>query len=173
MYLKMTGAILIVAAAYLYGKEISLQYRDRVYYLEELLLALEFFTAEVGYGLTPLPQAFENIGKRVKSPVKGLFRDTASELRKGSGLSARECWQAALENNSLYRQLTEEQLELLQRLGTVWGKGDKNAQLKQVLLLQELLRQALQTAREQQQKNEKLWRYLGLLGGVTLVIFLL
>ena len=74
MYLKLLGAFFIVSAAYTYGYGISLKYRKRVLLLEELLLGLEMFLAEVNYGLTPLPQAFTHIGRRLKDPWDGSFR---------------------------------------------------------------------------------------------------
>lgn len=173
MYLKFLGASLIVFAAYIYGYNISSIYRKRVCHLEDLLLGLEMFLAEVNYGLTPLPQAFINIGHRLKEPVGNLFTDSAALMQKSKGLSARECWLKALKKNSATLELSREGMELADRLGHLWGKGDKNGQLKQIALIQELLRQALREAQKEYQKNDKLWKYLGLLGGLTLVIFLL
>jgi stage III sporulation protein AB len=94
-------------------------------------------------------------------------------MQKKEGFSVEECWRRSLMDRQGAMVLTKEQLELVLKMGMIWGKGDKTDQLKQVSLLQELLRQALQTARAEREKNEKLWRYLGLLGGVTVVILLL
>ncbi len=172
MYLKCLGAALIIAAAYFYGSSISAFYQNRVSQLEELLLGLEMFFTEVNYGLTPLPHAFANIGAKLKKPVGAIFLDAGQEMQKGAGLSARECWQKALGNHSAVLVLSSRGRKLLDRLGLAWGKGNKSDQLRQIALIQELLRQVLHEAREELQKNDKLWRYLGLLGGTTLVIFL-
>ena len=64
-------------------------------------------------------------------------------------------------------------MDLLDRLGLIWGRSDKNGQQRQIALIQELLRQALGEAQVKHQKNEKICKYLGLLGGITLVLFLL
>ena len=173
MFLKIFGASLILFAAYFYGYNISSVYHKRVCQMEEILLGLEMFLAEVNYGLTPLPQAFIYIGSRLKRPVGDLFLDSAALMQKSKGLSARECWLKALKKNLDALELPREGMELVDRLGHLWGKGDKNGQLKQIALIQELLRQALREARNEYQKNDKLWKYLGLLGGLTLVIFLL
>ncbi len=173
MYLKFLGASLIIFAAYTYGYSISSLYRNRVSQLKELLLGLEMFLAEVNYGLTPLPQAFMHIGHKLKEPVGKLFSDAAALMQKSRGLSARECWKKALKNNSGALEFSRDGMELMDRLGLVWGKGDKSGQLRQIALIQELLRQALREAQNEYQKNDKMWKYLGLLGGLTLVIFLL
>ncbi|NLJ55902.1 MAG: hypothetical protein GX334_02505 [Firmicutes bacterium] len=171
--LKCLGAALIITAAYVYGNGISFYYRQRVQQLEELLIGLELFYTEVSYGLTPLPRAFMNIGARLKEPVGAIFCDAAREMQKNRGLSARECWQNALKNSAALLSLSPGGSQLLERLGLAWGKGDKNDQLRQVKLIKELLRQAHREAQAELQKNDKVWKYLGLLGGITLVIFLL
>lgn len=172
MYLKLSGAILIITAAYLYGNNVSAAFRQRVRCLEELLMSLEMLQSEIGHGLTPLPEAFLNLGKRMNDPAGSLFLETAQYMKLNRGLSARECWMKALKKNFLEMEYMKKDLHLLERFGRVWGKGDKKGQLAQVALMQESLRQALAEAREEQAKNGKIWRYLGLMGGITVVIFL-
>lgn len=173
MYIKLVGAILIIFAAYFMGCRICAVYHRRVRYLEEILYGLEMFRAEVNYGLTPLPQAFQNIGKKLKKPVGILFDDFSSFLLQRKGQSALECWKSALKNRVTDLELKKEQLDLLERLGSAWGQGDKEGQARQISLMQELLRQALDGARSEWQKNDKLWKYLGLIGGITIVLLLL
>ncbi|MGI5875395.1 MAG: hypothetical protein ACOX6X_01060 [Dethiobacteria bacterium] len=173
MYVKFLGAALIVAAAYLYGCQVSFLYSKRVRLLEEILMALEMFLTEVNYGLTPLPQAFSQLGKKVQKPIGSLFCDAARCMKQKRGLSARECWEEALLKNASAFDFNKHQLDLFQRLGGVWGRGDREGQQKQIALMQNLLRQALQEAQVEEQKNVKVWRYLGLIGGLTIVVFLL
>lgn len=172
MYAKFLGAALIVAAAYFYGCQVSSLYGKRVRCLEEVLMASELFLTEVNYGLTPLPQVFWQLGQKIQKPVGLLFSDTAQFMSQKRGLSALECWEKALRNNSSALDFNKHQLDLLQRLGEVWGRGDREGQQKQVALMQNLLRHALQEAEDEEQKNGKIWRYFGLLGGMTVVIFL-
>jgi stage III sporulation protein AB len=141
--------------------------------LEEILMALEMYLAEINYGLTPLPQAFKNIGKKIKEPTGGLFADAARLMLQNKGLSASDCWDRAVVKNTPGLDLIGDDLELVKKLGFIWGKSDKNGQIRQVAFIQELLRQALREAQKAQQTNDKIWKYLGLLGGITLVIFLL
>lgn len=173
MYLKLSGAVLIILTAYLFGFNVASAYRSRVLQLEEILMALEMYLTEINYGLTPLPQAFLNIGKRIKEPAGSLFVDAARLMLQNKGLSACDCWESAVGKNTPALDLLVGDLELVKKLGFIWGKSDKSGQLRQVAFIQELLRQALREAQKNQQKNDKIWKYLGLLGGMTLVIFLL
>ena len=173
MIAKLLGAILIVFTAYCYGCSISAVYKNRVKRLEELLLSLEIFKAEINYGLSLLPEVFRSIAGRVRGPIGVLFARTEKYMKLQDGFSAGDCWRKSLQDSEGELELDKDQLALLKKMGPVWGKGDKNDQLKQVALMQELIRQALQEAREERVKNEKMWRYLGLLGGCTIVILLL
>lgn len=173
MYIQFFGAVMIIAAAYLWGNEISSRYRRRVQNLEELVLTLEMFLTEIRYGLTPLPRVFEELGHRVRRPVGNLFCEAAALMKDGEGHSALECWKKAAGKYEHELCFMPGDLQLLEKLGKVWGKGDKEGQARQVALVQELFRQALEEARLEQHKNEKIWKYLGLLGGMTLVIFLI
>jgi stage III sporulation protein AB len=170
---KLLGAILIVSTAYCYGCSISAVYKNRVKRLEELLMSLEIFKAEINYGLSLLPEVFCSIAGKVRGPIGRLFTQTEKYMKLQEGYSARDCWQRSLQDTIGELELDQDQLVLLKKMGPIWGKGDKNDQLRQVALIQELIRQALQEAREAREKNEKMWRYLGLLGGCTIVILLL
>ena len=85
MYLKMSGAVLIILAAYLYGFNLASMYYNRVRLLEEFLMALEMFLTEVNFGLTPLPQAFISIAKNINRPVGSLFLDAARLMQQNRG----------------------------------------------------------------------------------------
>ena len=159
MYVKFLGAALIVAAAYLYGCQVSFLYSKRVRLLEEILMALEMFLTEVNYGLTPLPQAFSQLGKSSEAH-RFLVLRCCKVYEAEKGLSARECWEEALLKMLLLFDFNKHQLDLFQRLGGVWGRGDREGQQKQIALMQNLLRQALQEAQVEEQKNVKVWRYL-------------
>ena len=173
MQVKVLGAALILLTAYWYGVLIGSKYKNRVKNLESLLIALEMVHAEINYGLTPLPHVFMKIGESVSKPVSALFLCSAREMESHRGKSALDCWAEAVNAHKNELELNEKQLEQLERLGMIWGKGDKSGQLKQVVLIQSFIRHALEKANQEMEKSEKLWRYLGLLGGITLVIFLL
>ena len=173
MTAKLLGATLIIFTAYCYGCSISAVYKNRVKRLEELLLSLEIFKAEINYGLSMLPEVFLSIGKRLHGPIGSLFGKSEEYMKLQAGFSAADCWQKSLRERQGELELDKDQMLLLHKMGLIWGKGDKSDQLRQVTFMQELLRQALQEAREAREKNEKMWRYLGLLGGFAIVILLL
>ena len=173
MILKIIGAVFIISAAYLYGVQLSSRYRNRVNILESLLVSLEMVHAEINHGLTPLPQAFARVGKSISSPMGNIFLVAAKEMKSCQGLSAQKCWVKAVQKYKNELDLTERQVSEINRLSIIWGKGDKAGQLKQIALIQDFIRHALEKARLEMDRNDKLWRYLGLLGGVTLVLMLL
>ena len=173
MTLKMLGAVLIITTTYYYGCSISAVYKKRVIRLEELLLSLEIFKTEINYGLSRLPDIFRFIAGKFPGPIGSLYNQTGEYMKLKQGFAAGECWHKSLRDSREEMDLNKDQIELLEKMALIWGRGSKNDQLKQTTLIQELLRQALLKARGEKEKNEKIWRYLGLLGGITIVIFLL
>jgi len=91
----------------------------------------------------------------------------------GDERSAKEIWDSAVAEMYPRSSLTPADREIVASLGVSLGVSDQEGQLKQVGLTLQHLEIALETAREQRQRNEKMWRYLGLAGGATLVILLL
>ena len=73
-------AALIIFAAYLMGCQVCALYQRRVRCLEEIILGLEMFRAEVNYGLTPCP-GLSGYRKKLNKPV-GPFFDFSSFLRQ-------------------------------------------------------------------------------------------
>lgn len=68
--------------------------------------------------------------------------------------------------------LTEEDTALVLRFGEMIGSTDLDGQLDQIGLLEEQLRQAIQQAGEKCVSTGKLYRSLGVLSGIALVILL-
>ena len=164
---------MIIIAAYYFGCSMSAVYKNRVRYLEDLLISLEIFKTEINYGLSLLPDVFQSIAGKVRGPVGRLFVGSRAYLGRKEGLAAAECWRRTLQDRQGELELNAAQVELLEKMSLIWGRGDKHDQLKQATLMQELLRQALSEARGEREKNEKMWRYLGLLSGMTIVILLM
>ena len=97
--------------------------------------------------------------------------DDCKNLSSREGLTTDEVWEKALKDfyNSSY--ITEIDNEILMAFGKYLGSTDKKDQIKNIRLTLTNLRQQEILSIEEKQKNEKLWKYLGVLSG--LMIFLL
>ena len=64
-------------------------------------------------------------------------------------------------------------MEVIKALGVSLGESRKEGQLTQIELTAKRLEFLLHEAQGDRTRNERMWRYLGLLGGAALVILLL
>ena len=170
---KLAGLLCVAAAAIIFGESKARALGRRVSELEQFERSLKLLSVEISYSRALLPYAFEAVARQLEPPLGDLYRAAAAALLSGDERSAREIWESALAGIYPHTSLTAADREIVSSLGISLGMSDGEGQLKQIGLTRQHLEIALQTAREQRQRDEKMWRYLGLAGGAALVILLL
>lgn len=170
LIIKAGGAVCVVSATVLWGEFKAKSLTLRLQQLQQFQQALHLLTAEISYTVTPLPAAFENISKTIKGTVGEIFGRAGMIMRKDGDSNAREAWQQAVSELFPETFFSEEDVKIVEQLGTSLGMSDREGQLKQIKLVSGLLKGALDEALERRNRNERMWRYLGLLGGLVLVV---
>lgn len=170
--LKIFGAGLAVSACTGIGFAIAGDYTERPRQLRAVESALQMLETEIVYGATPLREALELLAVRCEPGIAVLFRHTAAELQQGSGCTAGEAWQKALAVLYQTSSLKSADIIVLKRLGVSLGMSDRRDQEKHLKLAREQLQQEIRLAEELALKNGRLCRYLGVLGGLALVLVL-
>jgi stage III sporulation protein AB len=169
---KLIGAAIILFSASMMGWQIGKYYAYRPVQLRALLLALQMLETEIVYGLTPLHRAFVKIGRRVPQEIGTLFLKTAEYLLAEEALSAQGCLQKAIDQHWPATALRKEEREVLTSLGYVLGGSDRDDQQKHLRLAITHLRGLEEEARADQSKYEKMYKSLGFLGGLLVVILM-
>lgn len=172
-FCKAAGSLCIVAAGMIFGESKARALGRRVRELEQFQRSLKLLEIEISFSRTLLPHAFQAVGRQLEPPLKELYRAAAGKLTAGEERSAREIWEDALAGVYPQTFLTAADREIISGLGVSLGVSDQEGQLEQIGITRQRLELALETAREQRKRNEKMWRYLGLAGGAALVILLL
>jgi len=170
---KLGGAICIMAAAMWLGESKARSLGLRVRQLQQFQQSLKLLAAEVAYVNSILPLAFQKVSRQTGFPAKEIYSTAAGILSTRDDLTAQEAWESALSQVSPKTCYTGLDLEVIKGLGVSLGESQKEGQLTQIELTLKRLEFALHEAQEDKSRNEKMWRYLGLLGGAALVILLL
>lgn len=174
MWFKWAGAILIVIAAALCGNLQAAQMQRRVKQLEEFRLAMRLLMAEIGYTATPLPRALEHVQERLNDErVKKFFTEIVLQLGRPEVRDASLAWQRAAEVCRGQLSLQAEDWPLIMRAAAGLGALGRESQLKQLEAVESQLADHTARAAASSAGSEKMWRYLGVLGGAALVIILL
>ncbi len=170
--LKLIGALLIISATGLAGWSVAREYARRPVELKQFITALQMLETEIIYAATPLPEAFGKIAEQLEPQAASFFRQAAGELASRQGCSAREAWHRALDSYAARSALARGDLSILRGLGGNIGISDRDDQVKHLRLAAEQLKAACAAAESLADKNVKLWHYLGLLGGLLVVLAL-
>jgi stage III sporulation protein AB len=173
MIAKIAGALCVLAAAAAYGESKARALEQRVQQLQQLLRSLKLLAAEISYARSLLGNALNNVAGQCNPPVGDLYACAAELLSAGPELTAREAWEEALRRTGPQTSFSAADREIIKSLGVSLGVSQQEGQLKQIQLAEQHLSFALEGAREDRERQARLWRYLGFIGGAALVILLL
>lgn len=170
--LKAAGLFLLFSGCFSLGIGKSRGLKKRLELLRELKKLLLLLSGEIRCAKTPLPEAFRKIGRKAEDPFGTFFQKVAEELT-GEGRK--------LPETAFYRQmkllkespLTPEDRSFLLDLGKDLGYPDLSVQLETLKLFEENLEELIKKAAADYRGKAKVYRYLGALAGLFLVVFLI
>ncbi|MFZ5901379.1 MAG: stage III sporulation protein AB [Bacillota bacterium] len=152
---------------------VAQRYARRPRELRALETALAVLETEISYGATPLAEAFDSVAQRTDPLVSGLFGYARDELATGTGITAADAWQKAIDAFVPDSALQGEDVGVLRGLGPVLGGSGCEDQVRHIRLTMEHLKATRIRAEEEALKNVRLWQYLGFLGGIAIVLVIL
>lgn len=173
MLLKIIGCMLVVVSTSYLGFLFSKKYADRPLQLKMLQGMLHMFETEVYYLSSPIGEAFVKITRLNSGPAANIFRSAAEYIESDEGLSAFEAWERAVRDNVGRTAFTEEDGDILISFGKSLGNSDMEGQLKNIRFFIAQLKLQEEKAEENRRKNEKLYKHLGVLAGLAIVIILM
>ncbi|MGI6574526.1 MAG: stage III sporulation protein SpoIIIAB [bacterium] len=167
---KIIGAALIIIACGLFGNSVASAYARRPNLLRSFQTALQFLETEIDYGATPLPEALEKVAWSAGPELELFFFKVREHLLSATGYSIQEAWGIGLDDLSANSVLRTQELEVLAPLGGILGSSNREDQVKHLQLTLQQLKVAEEKTRDEANRNEKMWRYLGFLLGAMLVL---
>lgn len=153
---------------YLYGKRYSLRLENLIY-LQQCITILE---TEIVYGSTPLPEALSNVYRKGNIKVSFIFEDIKQDLLTNKREHIHNSFLSVEEK--MYNQLhfKKEDVEIFLSLGRILGTSDRNDQEKNFIIILKQIELLILEARLESNKNEKLYRTLGIITGIGINILL-
>ena len=150
------------------GVKISNRYTERANNLKQIKKALNIFETKIMYTYEPIPDVFLEISKKIKGDVGKLFGDASRNMSLDF---AGDAWEKSLNNSNI--MLLEDDKEALRSLGKLLGSTDIDGQLSQIRLVNGFLNEQIKEAIEQKNKNETMYKKLGIIVGLAVVIVLI
>lgn len=169
--MMMLGALLLIASCGSLGLYLASRIRKRPVELRECLTALTLLDTEIFWGGTPLPEAFSILKERTDGSWKGFFSELEQRLKEGEGAS--QAWKATINAQMKNFCLKVDDWQVIQDVGKGLGRSDRHEQHKQIELAKQQISMIKEHATLWADKQAKMWSYLGFLGGIAGVIFLI
>ncbi|MGM0502573.1 MAG: stage III sporulation protein SpoIIIAB [Bacillota bacterium] len=168
--MKLWGALLIIVGTSSIGFFMAGQIALRPKQLQQLKTALEMLKTEIDYGFTPLPQAFKRLANNLASPIANIFIVAQNKMEQG--LIAQAAWEDAILKIFPETALLNRDKNLLLEIGYNLGNSNSLDQIRHLDLAQEKIETLYLEAVQEKKDKVKLWRYLGVLGGLLVVIII-
>ena len=172
MISTIAGAVALLAGCVSLGFYLAAQEGFRVHDLQEFKKALMILSSEIEHMRSPLAIASANIAKRVKEPISSLFAQFASLLTKNEGETAYQLWVQAAESNKHRSYLSKEDWDAIESFGKTLGYLDKQMQQSAITCTIEYINEKTASLQTQSDKNKRMFRSLGVIGGLLLVVLL-
>ncbi len=171
MIIKIIGSALLMCATSLMGFSLAADCSKRPKVLRELQVLMQMFENEISYLSNLLAQSFERIYTSSKTDASLLFKDAAKNLSL-PGITADMAWEKAVENTAAKLGLSNEDKAILITFGKMLGSSDLEGQINNINLVSSQLKLQEMKAEQMRQKNEKMYKSLGVLSGLAIVVVL-
>ncbi|WP_083238766.1 stage III sporulation protein SpoIIIAB [Caloranaerobacter ferrireducens] len=170
--IRVITSITIILSCTFIGYYLANRYNKRFINLVKLQNCIQLLETEIVYCSTPLPEALENVYNKCDKSVSFIFKDLKDSLLVNKQMNVYEAFFQQAENLSKKLHLNFEDIETLMSLGRVLGISDRDDQQKHFKLVLTQLENCQKDAEEKKQVNEKLYKNLGILTGLAIVILL-
>ena len=159
---------LIVFASSAIGILFSKKYANREKEIKEMKTGLSMFSTKIKYTNEPIPNIFMEIANKIGGNVGNIFFIAANRMKEES---AGEAWENALKYAN--HNFSQEDIAVLKNLSKLLGQTDLDGQISQIDVTNQFLVSQLENAVEERKKNEKMYRTLGIVTGLTIAIILI
>ncbi len=166
--LKYIMIFLVFMVSFLLGNLISKKYILRVKELKEIKGAFNIIESKIKFTYEPLPEIFRQTAKIVSSNTAAIFMEASNNMRL---LGAEEAWYKSLE--SVSTNLNADDIENIKSFGKMLGKTDKEGQVSQLELSKSFIEMQIEKAKNDENKNAKMYKTLGVIIGLAFVIILI
>lgn len=146
----------------------SQKYVYRVNELKEFKNALNMFKTKIKFTYEPIPEIFEQIAGSINPCIGSIFKIASNNMKF---CPAGDAWSRAVDTDLLNINLEDK--KILKDLSKLLGATDIQGQLSQIEVTSNFLDEQIKKAEKEKEKNEGMYRKLGMIIGLGIVIILI
>lgn len=154
-------------ATYL-GNSKANQYVNRLKELVSIKSALNILENKIKFTQSPLEEIFKNISENCSEKnIKNIFQVLAMK----QGTNIHKSWEITIE--LMESNLNTDDKKILIDMGKILGTTDVDGQVSNIKITSSFIDRQIEKAEQEKNKNVKLFRTLGIVSGLTIIIILI
>ena len=161
--------ILILIGSSGIGMLISKKYKNRVIELKQFKETINILETKIKFTYEPLAEIFNQISNMIEGNLVSIFKETSIKMKENS---VKQAWNESIELYKNILSLNKEDIEIVKGLGKMIGQTDVDGQVSELEMVSNFIDTQIKKAEEECKKNEKLYRTLGTVVGLAIVIIL-
>ena len=166
--LKYIIICLVFLISFLIGNIISKKYILRVKELKDFRNALNIIESKIKFTYEPLTEIFIQTSKLLSENISKIFINSSKYMKE---LNADKAWEKAVVESNTY--LNNDDIENIKSFGKMLGKTDKEGQVSHLELTKTFIEMQIEKAKIEESKNAKMYKTLGAIVGLAIVIILI
>ena len=172
MWLKLVGGALVLLVCSWIGFQLAARCSGRPQQIRQIVSCLASLKSYITYAYLPLHEALLQCTHGTYGPVADFFQQTATMLEGNSGLTPQQAINTVLHRMQGELMLKQPEVEILSILGANLGILNRQEQGTYLAMMIEQLERFEGEATRLRDLNTKMYRYLGVCGGLAIVILL-
>lgn len=170
-FLRYLVLILILSCSTSIGFLLSKKYSDRLRELNTIDKLINIMQNKIKFTRMPLKEILQEISSiKENIEISDLFYKVSKKLEIKT---TEDAWNEVLEEKKISLNLKNEDINLIKSLGNNLGKTDIEGQMSGINQFSTLLKVQIKEAEREKSKNEKMYKSLGTIIGLALVIILI
>ena len=162
--------LLILGGSTSIGFLVSEKYKKRVQELKSFKNAINMLETKIKFTYEPIQEIFNEISKTIENKISNIFLKCSKNINT---LCVKDAWNKSIEEEKENLSLNKEDINIIKNLGNMLGKTDVEGQVSEIELVTSFLDTQVKKAEEERRKNEKMYRNLGTIIGLAIVIILI
>ena len=168
--IKSLFLIAIFGLAVYVGNSQASKYINRLKELISIKSALNIFENKIKFTQSPLEEIFKNIAENCSEKnIKNIFEQLVIDINKNINLH--KSWLDTI--NSKETNLNDEDKKILIDMGKILGSTDVDGQVSNIKITSSFIDRQIEKAEQEKEKNVKMFRTLGIVSGLTIIIILI
>ena len=171
--IRAAAGILVIAAASLFGFRAADKVDEQYRQMQDIRRIIYMLQSEIRYARSFLSEAFLVISENQEEPYASWLASLSGKMEMKEEGSLPRIWEETTREYLAGLALKENEKRRLYSLGQYLGTADVKMQISHLQMYTEHLEAEMEDMRQSMQAQKKLYRILGMSGGILLAILLI